>query len=98
MSSYVSVNAEKCKGCWLCVDSCPSNLFRITNKKNSKGSPVIEMVDQKFCIGTDCVKCIDICPDNAFIAPDQKSDKISSTFYWLGKKLSQNVLDRKNLR
>ncbi|MFN8672129.1 MAG: ferredoxin family protein [Candidatus Sericytochromatia bacterium] len=98
MAKYVSVNAEKCKGCWLCVDSCPSNLFRVSSNKNNKGYNVIEMVDQKFCSGNDCLKCIDICPDNAFIKPSEDPDKISSTFYWLGKKLTQNVLDRKNLR
>lgn len=95
MSRFVSVDFEKCKGCWLCINQCPNLLFRNGEQKNELGYKVVEMVDRQFCMGNDCLKCIEICPDSALIKPDESSDKISGRFYWLGNQLSKVMLDRK---
>lgn len=97
MTKFVTLDFEKCKGCWLCIDHCPSELFKAGHKKNDRGYRVIEMVNREFCFGTECLKCIEICPDNAFIKPDEPADMLTGRFYWLGKKLSKNILDRKSL-
>lgn len=98
MARHVAINFDKCKGCWLCIEHCPSNLLRISNKENEKGYKVIEMVDSQFCMGNDCLKCANVCPDNAIIKPTQAPDKISSFFYWLGNNIPKNVFDRKHVK
>ncbi len=95
MSKYVTVDFQKCKGCWLCIDQCPNNLFKVSNKKNERGFKTVQMNDRDFCMGTECMACIGICPDNALLKPDEPADRISGRFYWLGQKLSKNILDRK---
>ena len=95
MTKFVTVDFEKCKGCWLCIDHCPSELFKVGYKKNERGYRVIEMVSREFCLWTECLKCIEICPDSALIKPDEPSDTLAGRFYWLGNKLSKNILDRK---
>lgn len=89
MSRYVSIDFERCKGCWLCIAHCPNELFHIGNKKNSMGYPVIEMHNQEYCMGNDCLACIETCPDNALLKPEEKPDKIAGKFYWLGNKISR---------
>ena len=96
MTRFVTVDFEKCKGCWLCIEHCPSDLFRAGTKKNEKGYKVVEMINANFCMGNECLKCIETCPDSALIKPDQQADKLTSKFYWLGNKLSKNILDRKS--
>ncbi len=95
MTKHVIVDFDKCKGCSLCIDVCPSDLFIGGNIKNEKGYKVIKMTNANFCLGNECLKCVKICPDSAFILPDEKSDKLSGMFYWLGNKLSKNIVERK---
>lgn len=96
MTRFVTVESEKCKGCWLCIEHCPSDLFRVSNEKNQRGFNVVQMVDVNFCMGNECLACIETCPDSALIKPDENPDRIASRFYWLGNKLSKNILDRKS--
>jgi 2-oxoglutarate ferredoxin oxidoreductase subunit delta len=94
MTKFVTVDFDKCKGCWLCIDHCPSELFKVGHNKNDRGFKVVEMVNRQFCLGTEC----EICPDNALLKPDEKAeptDRLTNTVYWLGNKLSKNILDRK---
>ena len=98
MTKFVTVDFEKCKGCSLCIDHCPSDLFKVGHKKNDLGYKVVQMINRDFCLGSECLNCIEICPDSALIKPDEQADRtdmITGRVYWLGNKLSRNILDRK---
>lgn len=62
----IKVNAEKCKGCGLCVSVCPKDVFSISKDKKSLNkaghyAAGAERPDQ--CIA--CLGCALICPDGA---------------------------------
>ncbi len=58
----VTFQAEKCKGCGLCVDVCPRKIIVLSNKEvNSRGYHPAECIDQEQCIG--CAFCARMCPD-----------------------------------
>lgn len=61
MKYIVKINKERCKGCKLCIEVCPSGIFNISDKFNKIGYHYIETVDGKTCLG--CKRCVIICPD-----------------------------------
>jgi len=93
MSKFVTIDFEKCKGCWLCIEHCPNDLFKISKNLNSFGYKVIELINKKYCMGDECLKCINICPDNAIIYPDEtsKQDILLTKAYWLGNKVTKKL-------
>jgi 2-oxoglutarate ferredoxin oxidoreductase subunit delta len=60
---YIVVNENRCKGCKLCVNFCPKQVLRISERLNSKGYYVSELFDRDNCIG--CGICARMCPDVA---------------------------------
>ena len=54
---------EKCKGCGLCVEACPTDNIRMSKKMNNKGHHYAEIVDKDKCTG--CGMCFQMCPDMA---------------------------------
>lgn len=89
MARYVTIDSERCKGCWLCIDHCPNELLQKTNVKNKQGYLTINIHNQEFCLGSDCLNCVAVCPDNVFSVPEEKPDKISGKFYWLGQRFTK---------
>lgn len=57
----VVVNNERCKGCELCVVSCPSNVLAMSKQVNAKGYNYAYMANEDICIG--CANCGIVCPD-----------------------------------
>lgn len=51
----VCVNQDRCAGCGICLEDCPSGAIHIEN-----GWAVI---DQSSCTG--CLTCVDVCPNGA---------------------------------
>ena len=61
---YVDINSEDCKGCNLCVISCPTKCLALnTSDTNSRGLHYAYQADEDNCIA--CVNCAIICPDAA---------------------------------
>lgn len=58
--SHVSVDAEKCLGCGLCVKTCPAGALSLGNGLDGKSAAV---VDEMSCGG--CYKCVRRCPVRA---------------------------------
>lgn len=53
---------ERCKGCYLCVNTCPNQLIKVaSDRMNAKGFRPVEVTEQERCIG--CAMCATICPD-----------------------------------
>ncbi len=56
----VVIDAERCKGCGLCVAVCPPGVLALGDL-NAKGYSVAVLVDDEGC--TSCTACALICPD-----------------------------------
>ena len=52
-----------CKGCGICVNTCPKEILTISNRRNAKGINIVEITDEAKCI--ECKICENICPDLA---------------------------------
>ncbi|GHU62783.1 2-oxoacid:acceptor oxidoreductase subunit delta [Clostridia bacterium] len=65
MSKYkVEFDAERCKGCCLCVSVCPKNILIINQESiNGLGYHTAGVTDMNLCIG--CISCGLMCPDGA---------------------------------
>lgn len=65
----IILDSVLCKGCYLCVSVCPSNLIRTADKLNEKGYYPAEFTETDYnkedrkCTG--CCTCAIICPDLA---------------------------------
>ncbi len=58
----LTFDANRCKGCGLCVEACPKGLLAIARDKiNQKGHHPAEITDQEKCAG--CAFCAMMCPD-----------------------------------
>ena len=59
---YVEVNRDHCKGCDLCVVSCPTNVLELEPREvNDRGYHYVYMKNPDNCIG--CANCGYVCPD-----------------------------------
>lgn len=58
----VVIDAERCKGCLLCLDVCPPKVLGVGGL-NRRGYRVVVLLDDARC--TSCMACALICPDVA---------------------------------
>jgi len=63
MNYKIKVREEWCKGCDICVDLCPKNVFDKADKISNKGIVVVKVSREEDCIG--CQICANHCPDMA---------------------------------
>ena len=63
--AYIKIDAERCKGCYFCVEYCPRNLIIVSRQHNSLGYFPAEfpMENEDRCTG--CTLCAVMCPDTA---------------------------------
>ena len=60
----IKINKDICKGCSMCVYSCPKKLIKLSETEmNNKGYYIAELSDESACTG--CTACAMMCPDVA---------------------------------
>ncbi|MDR1652731.1 MAG: 4Fe-4S binding protein [Prevotellaceae bacterium] len=57
----ITVDIEHCKGCDLCVISCPTDVLAMSKEANPKGYNYSYMLNPDACTG--CAACACVCPD-----------------------------------
>lgn len=57
----IVVDIERCKGCEVCIDSCPTSVIRMAPDVNGKGYRYAYMENPDQCTG--CSNCAIVCPD-----------------------------------
>ena len=60
LKGKIVIDFEMCKGCEVCVESCPENVIAMSKNVNKKGYHYAETVNDN-CTG--CTNCAVICPD-----------------------------------
>ncbi|MFI3292880.1 MAG: 4Fe-4S binding protein [Rikenellaceae bacterium] len=66
----IIVDNERCKGCGVCVASCPLQVLALSAEVNGKGYQFAVMANADQCTG--CASCAIICPDNCITVYRQK--------------------------
>ena len=62
VAGAVLVDTERCKGCGVCVESCPYNVLSLGREVNIKGYNYVHVLVPDNCIG--CTNCAVVCPDS----------------------------------
>ena len=58
----VTFDTALCKGCGLCVDTCPKGIVHLSEDGiNQKGYRPAQVTEMDKCIG--CANCATMCPD-----------------------------------
>lgn len=61
----LDIEIERCKGCGLCVDTCPKHVLVLDSTLvNEHGYHPVRLTDAASC--TSCALCARICPDAVF--------------------------------
>lgn len=58
----VVIDAERCKGCELCIPACPPKVLRMSTRRNASGYLLPDLLEG--CTG--CGACLMVCPDFCF--------------------------------
>ncbi len=72
----IEVDTEMCKGCNLCVTSCPQNVLELSQEVNKKGYHYAYMKNPDQCTG--CANCGIICPDGVISVYRKKMELTAS--------------------
>lgn len=68
----VIVDELWCKGCEICINICPKNVFTLSSKRSKRGYLIAKATNIDQCIG--CRLCEKMCPD-CCINVENRGDK-----------------------
>ena len=64
--AHIVIDENRCKTCYLCIDTCPKGLIKKSSRVNKLGEYLVEFCDEKKeCLG--CAMCAMRCPDVAIV-------------------------------
>lgn len=66
----VVIDVEKCKGCEICVTTCPTEVLSMSDEVNGKGYHYAYPAKAEACIG--CANCAIVCPDGVITVYKKK--------------------------
>jgi len=69
----IEVDRDRCKGCGLCVEFCPSHTIALSDDLNAIGHHPAQMHDPDSC--TACAICADMCPEGSITVYRKKRRK-----------------------
>ncbi len=69
----IVVDIERCKGCEVCLDACPSDVLAMSKEVNGKGYHYSYMAVPDACTG--CSNCAIVCPDGVITVYRMKVEK-----------------------
>lgn len=72
MIDMIEIDKELCKGCWICINFCPKNVFEISNKINNRGYYLPKIARADKC--SYCRFCELLCPEFAIIIKRGRDD------------------------
>ena len=75
MPSRVEFREDRCKGCLLCTEVCPSGIIQQSSRFNQKGYKVTEDPPVMMAECKGCAFCAMMCPDYAINVYTTKSAK-----------------------
>jgi len=70
----IEVDTLKCKGCDVCVVSCPFGVLALSSQVNVKGYSYCYMAVPDACVG--CASCAVVCPDTCITVYRRKSAEL----------------------
>lgn len=73
MKGAIVVDANRCKGCALCIEACPQQVIAMAKKVNVSGYPFVEVVKAESCVG--CAACGIVCPDGCITVYRKKVEE-----------------------
>jgi 2-oxoglutarate ferredoxin oxidoreductase subunit delta len=59
----IVIDADRCKGCALCLAACPPQVLALSDALNVRGYYPAMLIDEARC--TSCAACAIVCPDTA---------------------------------
>ena len=62
---HITIDADRCKGCYFCIKFCPKQLITISDKHNRVGYFPAQFSDDGESQCTACKTCALMCPDTA---------------------------------
>ncbi|MGE4440942.1 MAG: 4Fe-4S dicluster domain-containing protein [Desulfomicrobium sp.] len=65
MPSRVEFREDRCKGCLLCTEVCPTGIIQQSSRFNQKGYKVTEIAPDRMNECKGCAFCAMMCPDYA---------------------------------
>ena len=75
MPSRVEFREDRCKGCLLCTEVCPSGIIQQSSRFNQKWYKVTEVTPDVMAECKGCAFCAMMCPDYAINVYTTKSAK-----------------------
>ena len=48
--NYITIDKEKCKACYLCINECPKKLLKVSKETNNLGNHIVEFDDPEQCV------------------------------------------------
>ncbi|MBZ9571176.1 ferredoxin family protein [Methanobrevibacter sp. TMH8] len=68
----IKIDSELCKGCDICIASCPKHVYVKSSKENKKGVYLPCPENEEEC--TKCHLCELLCPDQAITVEDNNDN------------------------